>query len=182
MSRTLTTQMGDAAALVVTKPGYLIAIIFKETAWRGSTRGAQTLFTTGESGIITFPERGISIKGLGIDGSQSSQTGSMVINDPDGSLTALILAEGIGDKRVLIVSFYDDISHPDRLTVFDGVGDDADIDPNAGTVTIKLQQQSSQTLFAPRHYMTRETGFSVLVPAGTVVTVGQETYTFEASE
>lgn len=187
MPRTLSTNLSTATSERVTAPGYYVQIAFTgpsegEALWRGSSRGPLTLPGLIEGSPIIAPRAGIQVSGIAVDGTKSAQTGSVTILDQDGALARQILTYGIGDRPVLIQAFYGDgvPDAADYVTIFQGVADDADIDPQARTVTIRLQQESGQTLFAPRRYITRENGFSVLPPDGQIIVVGNETYTLQS--
>lgn len=169
MSRTLTSALSTAIALPVTEPAYFVEIVFS-TPVRLSTRG--TITWSGQS----WTSWDVRLAGLGQDGSSSTQTGGLTIGNTDLSISTLVLSEGVADRQVNIWKFYGDTpAISDPVAIFSGVGDEAVIDADSGVVRITLRQQSGVTLYTPRLFCTKESGFSLLPAEGTVISWGNET-------
>lgn len=173
MSRTLSTGMGSAVDATITTPGYLLEIEFS-TPTRLCTRGDLTVLGNDWTGW------GFSLSGFGIDATSAKQTGTISISNRDNDISTLILEEGISDRAVRIWKFYTDApSDDDPVLIFDGVGAQSDIDTASGQIKITLRQARDAVQFAPAHYITAEQGFSMLPPAGTIITVGSTSFILE---
>lgn len=173
--RTLSAATNTAVAGPVTAPGYFVEILFSSPL-RISSRG--TLAWSGN----TWNAWDIRITGLAFDGTTSAQNGTLVLGNTDLSVGALILNQGIADRTINIWAFLGDApATADPVQVFAGVGDVVSpINPDAGTVTVTLQQYAAGVLFCPRRYITNENGFSVLPPAGTLVPFNGETFQIQS--
>lgn len=166
--RTLTTPTANATASTVTTPAYLVEIEFS-TVLRLSTRNDQSwggyTWTGGRLGKVS---------GLSWDG-KGQQTGALDLINTDLVYSALVLNEGVADRRVRVWKFYgDNPATLDPVAVFDGVADAADIGPDA--VRLTLVGQNNKTLYSPRRFIGPATGFNHLCPAGTKITWGGQTY------
>jgi hypothetical protein len=164
------------AAKTVTLPGLLVEIEFASPTapLRVSSRGDVTW-----DGKI-FVEWGFRSDGLETDGAQATVSGQLVFDDPTLALTTLVLQNAIADRPIRVWPFYG--AAPglfDPLYLFEGVGDDAAIDPTTGRVTISIMQGGGSTLFAPRTYITRENGFNWITPRGTIIPWAGEVYILE---
>lgn len=169
MSRTLTSALTTEIGKAVTLPAYFVEIVFA-TPVRLSSRG--TIAWGGNS----WTSWDIRIGGLGQDGGNSTQSGTLMLGNTDLTLSALVLVEGVADRAINIWKFYGDApGASDPVQIFAGVGDDASIDADSGVVVINVRQQSGRTAYAPRLYCTKEQGFSYLPAEGAVVTWGGET-------
>jgi hypothetical protein len=169
--RTLSSTLDILVGVPITTPGYFLRIAFATPLYLSSRGELPWNGQTWSAGSFT-------ISGLAIDGSQSAQDGTLVLTDTDFSITQRILTEGLADKRIDIWAFYSDVplDPPDAVLVFSGVADDVDMEPASARVTVNLQQESARNLFCPRHYITREQGFSMLPASGMQINFDGKTY------
>jgi hypothetical protein len=108
--------------------------------------------------------------GIGNDIGKSSQSGQIKVGDADLAVSALVLAQGIAGREINIWKFYGVApALADPVQIFAGVGDSAGLDSSAATVTVSLIQRGARELYAPRRFMTRANGFSVLPVPGSIV-------------
>lgn len=168
--RTLASTLLDALGQPVTQPGYLIEILFA-TPFRVSSRGS---ISWGGNSWGAFDVR---VQGLGIDGSTSSQTGSLTFGNDDHLMSALVLNEGVAGRPITVWMFSgEEPEDADPVVLFSGIGDDVAGNPTQGQLTINLAQQAAQTLFCPRRRITADQGFNFLPPAGTLIVWNMETF------
>lgn len=174
--RTLSAATNTAVAGPVTSPGYFVEILFTSPL-RVSSRGTLTW-----SGNV-WTGWDVRVSGLAFDGSASAQNGTLILGNTDLSVGSLVLNQGVADRAVNIWAFLGDApATADPVQIFAGVGDAVtSIDPDKGTVTISLQQSAAGVLYCPRRYITRENGFSVLPPVGTLVPFNGETFQIQAN-
>jgi len=163
MAKTLAASLVTATGKTITTPGYLIEIDFA-TPLRLSSRGDQShdgnTWTGGRLGQVQVGEEG----------------GQIELMNGDLAMSALILNEGIADRAVSIWKFYD--SNPtDVVAVFSGVGDGVEI--GIDRVRVKLAPENRRTQYSPRRFIGAATGFTQLIPAGTRITWGGQTYILE---
>lgn len=171
--RTLTTAMQDGVDAAVTLPGFFIEILFSSPL-RVSTRGEM------DWNGSTWVELGAQVTGLSEDGTQSSQSASASFEDDDQTMSALVLGEGVAGRSVRIWKFYGDSPDAaDPVQRFDGVCDTASGDPESGRVSISFVQPADKVLYSPRRRVTREQGFSVLPPKGTLIRWGGQQFKLE---
>lgn len=174
MSRPLSSALLAAIGGDGTEPGYFVEILF-DTPLHLCSRG-----TIAWSGT-TWTGWDMRVDGLDVDGAQSSQSGTLVLGNADLSIGALVLGEGVSERTINIWKFYGAAPDAaDAVHVFAGVGDEAAIDPDAGVVQISLALAGGETLYAPRHYITPEQGFSILPAPGTVIPWGGENFVLRA--
>jgi hypothetical protein len=164
--RSLTSAQQAAVSATVTTPGYLVEIAFS-TVLRLSSRGDQTwggyTWTGGRLGKTS---------GLTAD-ARGEQRGRVELINSDLAYSALVLSEGVSDRRCRIWQFYGD-NPADATLVLDGVVDDADIAPDR--VTLSIVGESLRTAMFPRRIIGPGTGFNHLRPSGTKITWGGQTY------
>jgi hypothetical protein len=173
MARTLTSNLQAALAERVTTPGYFAEIAFATTL-RLSTRGLQEW--NGNSWIA----RGFTVSGFSSDIATPAQSGRIAITDSDGAVRTVILREGIAGRTVNLWKFYGDApDDADPVQIFSGAGDAASFDSASGVTSINLVQRGSRELYAPRRFMTRANGFSVLPVAGRIVSFNGENFKLE---
>lgn len=173
MSRTIGTNIATEVAAAVTRPGYLVEIMFTSPV-RVSSRGA---FAWDGRDWTAWD---LAIAGLGVDGGASSLDGSVTLGNADYSIGALVLAEGVSGRAVKVWKFYGETpAADDPVLLFSGVGNNATINPTRGTVQITLQQSAGKTLYAPRTYIGRAAGFNHLPARGTLITWNGETFRLE---
>lgn len=169
MSRTLTAALLTELGNPVTTPAYFIEILFASPL-RLSSR--ETLTWSGNSWL----KWDVRVDGLSAEAASSTQDGRLVVGDADNTLAALVLAEGVADRTINVWKFYGSApAAADPVQVFAGVGDTADLDPDAGSVTIRLALRGGTTLFSPRRYITRAEGFNFLPASGSLLTWNGET-------
>ena len=172
MSRTLSTPTSDASLSLVTRPGYLVEIGFEEPL-RLSSRG--TVEVLGN----TWTAWDVRVSGLAHDGGRPATAGQLVLGDSDQSITALVLGEGVAGKEVSVWRYFADaVEEADPVRVFHGVAGSSSGGADR-TVQIALVAREATVLFAPRRYMTSETGFHAIPAAGKKITVNGENYTLE---
>lgn len=163
MAKTLATSLVTDTAKRITSPGYLVELDFS-TPLRLSTRGDQSydgkIWTAGRLGEVKV----------------SADGGQIEIMNGDLAASALILNEGATDRAISIWKFYAD-NPADVVQVFAGVCDSSEIGPDR--VRIRLVAENRRTLYSPRRFIGQATGFNHLLPAGTRITWGGETYVLE---
>lgn len=170
-ARTLSPLVTTEIAKPITAPGFLIEILWP-TPFRASSRGD---INWNGSVFIRF---GFDVRGLGGDG--SAMNGSIAFDDIDLTMATLIFTNGIADVPINVWKIYGETQGRfDPVPLFTGVGDDASSDATLKRTTISLVEARTATLFAPREYMSRETGFNVLPPRGTVIHWNGEQFVLE---
>jgi len=173
MSRTLTAALSAELAADRTTPAYLVEILFS-TPLRLSSRS--TLTWNGN----TWISRDLRIQGLRYDVGTAQQSGNLVLGDLDGSVTVLILREGVAGRAINVWKFYGAAPAPaDPVQIFQGAGDAAAMDEKSAGVNISLVQRSARELYAPRRFMTRATGFSILPVPGRIISFNGENFKLE---
>lgn len=164
--RTLTLDAQAAVSATVTKPGHLIQIEFAPPI-RYSTLGDVTIFGQQWAG-----NRSVSVRSI------SDSGGSIQIGNIDDAFAAIVLSEGVADRRVRIWAYDGEaVDDDDAVLVFDGVGDSADVDIEK--VVIRLESQRASTLNSPRRFIGPSAGFNHLIAAGTTFTAGNQKVTLE---
>ena len=170
MARTLTGTVTTAVGAAVTRPGYLVQIDFTSPL-RLSSRGDVSWNS------LSWGAWDVRITGLAIDGAASAQDGSLVLGNTDYTVGALVLGEGIAGRAVNVWKIYGETpALTDPVLVFSGVADGAAINPDGGDVTIGLQQAGGVTLYCPRTYINRASGFSWIPADGTLIQWNGETF------
>lgn len=173
MPRTISPAFTASIAAPVTVPGYLIEIAFA-TPFRLCTRA--TITWAG----LTWSRWGAELRSLVTDGSQSAISGSIILENTDNTLSTLILAEGVADRKISIWEIYGETPGIfDVLFLIQGVGDGSGIDINDGKVEISIMQSGGATLYTPRRYVTREEGFQAIPARGTIIAWAGERYVLE---
>lgn len=170
--RTLTTPTSDAAEALGTQPGWLVEIGF-ETPLRLSSRG--TVEVLGN----TFTGWDVQVTGIAIDAAKPATAGTLTLGDHDQSISALVLGEGLAGREVRVWRYFAEaVEDDDPVLMFYGVAG-ASSGGAARRVTAALIAREASVLYSPRRYLTRETGFSFLPPAGKVITFNGERYQLE---
>ena len=169
--RTRTPATSSAADAAVTQPLYLIEIGFTP-ALRLSTRGDVTWNSLSWSG-----GEAIDVSSLDADGS-GRQSGTVQIGNLDDYVGTLVLGQGVADRPVKVwkadgVAL--DVADP--VLVFDGVAQGADVDTSR--VSLSLAGSGTRSAYAPRRVIGPAAGFNFLLPAGTKIRIGADTYTLE---
>lgn len=163
MAKTLASSLVTDTAKRITTPGYLVQMDF-DTPLRLSTRGDQSYggysWTGGRLGEVKI----------------SADGGQIEMMNSDLAAGALILNEGAADRAISVWAFYAD-NPEDVVQVFAGVGDSSEV---AGDrVRVKLVAENRRTLYSPRRFIGAATGFNRLIPAGTRISWGGQTYILE---
>ena len=176
MARTLNGTVTTAVGAAVTLPGYLVAIDFATPVYL-SSRGD---LTWNSKSWVAWAVR---IIGLAIDGAASAQDGTLILGNTDYTMGALVLAEGVAGRAVSVWKLYGETpALADPVLVFSGVADGATINPDGGDVTITLQQAGGVTLYCPRTYINRASGFSHIPADGTLIQWNGETFRLTAEK
>ena len=174
MTRTLSTALSTAVGLDVVSPGYLVEVAFASPL-RVSSRG--TLSWSGNS----WTAWDVRVQGLSVEAGGATANGTLVLGNADYTISALVLSEGVANRAVNVWAFYGEApATADPVQIFAGVADDVQIDPTRGVVTLQLVQANAAALFAPRFYITPESGFSHLPAPGTVIDWDGERYQIAA--
>lgn len=169
MTRSLSTPTSNASLVLVTQPGYLVEIGF-ETPLRLSSRGDVAVLGN------DWTAWDVRVAGMAHDGARPATSGSLTLGDHDQSITALVLGEGVAGREVSVWRYFAvAIAEADPVRIFHGVAGGAS--GGAGrTVQIQLVARESTILYAPRRYMTPETGFTGIPAAGKVLVFNGEKY------
>lgn len=169
--RTLTPATTSATDATVTQPLYLIEIGFAPPL-RLSTRGDVTWNALAWSG-----GEAIDVSRLEADGT-GRQSGTVQIGNLDDYVGTLVLGQGVADRPVKIWKADGaalDVADP--VLVFDGVVERADVD--TARVSLSLAGAGTRSAFAPRRVIGSASGFNFMLPAGTKIRIGADTYTLE---
>lgn len=162
--RTLSGTLAAELGLTITRPGYLVEIGFSSVL-RLSTLGDVSY------GGYVWSAADIKVAGLGRN-EQGGNGGQLSLGNADLDYGALILNEGAADRPVRIWSVWAG-APAEAMLEFDGIGDDAEI----GTrVVIRLIQDARRYTYSPRRFINAATGFATLLPAGTKIAIGQQSY------
>lgn len=164
--RTLSPELLAELALPVTAPGYLVRIAFAIPVY---------LSTLGdiEWDGNTWLAADVRVAGLSI-GERPGQRARLSIGNADRVMGALVLGEGVAERAIDIWAVWSGVVEPIHL--FSGVGDEAQV---AERVDIALVGEHQRTAFLPRRFINAASGFRTLLPAGTVVRIGQQTIRLE---
>lgn len=169
--KTLTSATQVAVAKTFTKPLYLI-----EFDWSPTTRLCtfDTVTWNSQTWVADVP---VTVSGIG-QGPTGPTAGSVTIGNATGLYGALVLQQAVLDKSVRIwAADADALSALDPVFLFDGVVSAAEV--TVEQVTLSLARAGSGTMKSPRRYIEPASGFNTLIPAGTKITVGGETYILE---
>lgn len=157
-----------AASRRVTRPLYLV-----EISWPGAP--VSRLCTAGDTlwrGNTWSGARKVEVSGLG-----AGRAGRLLLGNVDGAFGALAAGD-VADAPVRIWEGHADaLADSDPRFAFEGVIDSVEIADDA--VTLGLVAEGTRTQFAPRRTIGPETGFNVLLPAGTRMTFGGRTVVLE---
>jgi hypothetical protein len=165
MARLLTAQTTAALALPGTKPAYLLALYWSTPVYLTTGAG---LTWNGQTWLAEIAE--LSSLQWSNDGLQGA---SLRLGNSDQRYSALALAEGVADVRVLVYA-YDQTATAtgDPVCVFDGRGGQLALDDDY--VTIALRVNKARALFCPRLRISPASGFNHLPPRGTTIVWGQQ--------
>lgn len=160
LSGTLATELG----LTITRPGYLVSIAF------GTPLYLSTLGDLSFNGR-TWVGADVKVSGLRTD-EKSQQSGTISFGNMNLAYGSLVLNEGVADRAIEIYSVWAG-APADAMLEFSGTGDSADVGER---VTITLSQSKSRVLYSPRRFIGASTGFNTLLPNGTTIKIGQQSY------
>jgi hypothetical protein len=174
VSRDLSSGFTTEAAKAKTAPGYLLEIGFTSPL-RLSSRADVTW-----NGNIWITW-GFSVEGMQTDGTSSDVQGSITLSNTDNSIGTLLLQQGIADRSIKLWKFYGTApGRFDPLPIISAAGNGATFMKNLTQVRITLMASGGRSLYSPRLYCTRENGFSILPPRGTIIAWNGEQFTLEA--
>lgn len=164
--RTLTAALQAAHAAPVQRPAWLVEIAFGTPA-RLSSYGAVTALGYGWQGYDVRVD-GIEVEALAVRGRLS-------IGNADDVLGALVLNDGVADRRIRIWG-YDAaaVADADFELLVDCVGGGAEIDHRRVDITLR---DAADYTASPRTFVDAAGGFTHLLAAGTVLKIGGQTIT-----
>lgn len=173
--RTLTAATATAIGLTITRPGFLVEIVFDAYTVRLSSFGDISW-----NGFVWVGAK-VDVSGHTWDENGMVTGGRLRVGNHDGAIGALVLGQAIADRPVREWLVYGGALAPeDPVKVFDGVGDDAEIGPKA--VTIGLAIAGSDSQYSPRELYGPATGFNHLPPVGEEISFNGERFRFERAE
>ena len=179
MSRNVSPAFQTAVTSDVTTPGYLVEISF-------SNIFAICSRTDVSFGGSSFIEYGFTINGLSPTIDTSSIEATIDINDPDRTVTSLVLNEGIEERRIRVWMYYGDVARYSSIDLnnpvllFDGFGYKCEINPNSGIVSITVIPSSQLMSNTPRVRICKENGFLWLPADGQEFEFGGEKWRAES--
>lgn len=164
MSRELTIPLLTAVEGPVTAPRYFLELVFASQTLRLTT-GAD-VFWKGNL-FIGYP---FTVGEASYQG--TTQRVSVEFQDAALTVTTFLLADGIADRPVSLWKYYGDTEPGafDVVPILLGLGDEMEIDPEGGKCSISAVNAGRRTQFSPRTFITRENGFSIVPPRGTLIT------------
>jgi hypothetical protein len=175
--RTLTSGMNSAVAATVTRPGYLVKI-----DWTTSVVSRFTSLPDVTYNSESYLGRDVQVNLAPSDGTGIAQVTVRIGNDSQ-TIGALVLSYGFSSKRVRVWKAYATGDYPtisvvpDPVVLFDGEGNDATIDPENVTLNALMGKIGYQ--LCPRRRVGPSSGFHALIPAGTRLTLGGQTFVLE---
>ena len=178
MSKELTPGLTTAIAATVTEPGYLVRLELPAQTLRLSSRGDVTF--RGE----LYVARGMRVV-LDEEGETGAVGATITIADADKTYTAIVLSEGIADRPLSVWQFYGNattLGYGDAVCRATGVGDESEINVNEASVTLTMAEAGGATQFSPRRYITKQEGFSILPPSGTLIVWAGEQFKLEGAQ
>jgi hypothetical protein len=160
--KSLSSALSAALGAPVQRPAVLVQMDFTLTRRWSSF---QTITWSGQ----TWTKQALHVDGLQVQ--PLLVRGTLVLANTDGTLSNLVLSEGVQD-RVVRIWGYDAgaTAAPDVVWLADAVGASAEISPSSGEVRISLRHRA-ELVQSPRVYVTRAAGFEQLLPAGTAMRI-----------
>jgi hypothetical protein len=131
---------------------------------------------------VSFLNWGFELQGLSPAADKAAVRGSITLQDPDRTVTALVLDEGIDGKTVRVWAYYGDVPQLTAvdlwspIELFYGIVGECSINPGGGRVNLELISSASRVQFSPRLRITRANGFNWLPARGTVIEFGGERF------
>lgn len=173
--RVLTAATIAELGLTITKPGLLVEIQFSGETVRYSSFGDVVWNEVPWVGAI------VSVSGLSWDDNGMVRGGSLSVGNLDGAFGALVLLYGIADRRVKLWHVYTGaMAAGDPPLIFDGVGDEAQIDLREVSVTLALA--GSDALYCPRQVYSPATDCNFIPPPGEEIAFNGEIFRLERAE
>lgn len=166
--RTLSAALNAVYGGIVTRPAWLVRIgldpvlrlssfddVYFDSAW-------WTRFDVDVSGVRIEPAK---------------VAGRIKLGNADDLIGAMVLAQGISDVPVSIYG-YDAAATAtaDFVLLAEAVGAGTKINEQAVEISLR---DSTEFLYSPRVTVTKANGFYQLLPAGTVLTINDQTYRIE---
>lgn len=175
MRANLTPALIAQLGLTVTKPGFLVEVQFEGYTVRYSSFGDVNWNAVPWVGAI------VDADGMSWDENGLVSGGRLRVGNLDGAFGALVLLHGIADRPVKIWHVYTGaMAANDPVMIFDGVGDEADIDLKQ--VEVSLAIAGSRALYCPREVYSPGTGFNFLPPVGEEITFNGEVFRLERAD
>ncbi|MEG1971121.1 MAG: hypothetical protein RR101_13505 [Burkholderiaceae bacterium] len=166
--RTLTAALTSALGAPVTRPAFLVQIDFSTprrwSTWANVMRGADWFYASD-----------VRIEGLQVEAGRVR--GSLVVGNLDNVIGALVLNEGVSDRRIRV--WGDDAgadTAADLVLLADAVGGAAQIAPAQVAIALRA---NTEFLVAPRLLVGPAAGINTLVPAGAVIKIAGVEYRLE---
>lgn len=168
MSRTLTSATQTELTRTVTRPGYLVEI---NGTLRYSSFGAVTWNS------LSWADNDVRVRLPKQDGTATSDV-TVTLGNAAQALTAVLLAANYAGASLKVWKAYRAaLATADPALVFDGVVSDTAITPEWATLNGTSERLEWST--CPRLRINKATGFNALLPAGTRVTLGNQTIIIE---
>lgn len=173
--RTLTVATETALGQVVTQPGFLVELELDtplRLASRGDVADAIGASWTGWHVVVT---------GLGLTANRAGVAGTVVLGDHDLSISAALLNVSAGFPVRVWKYAFEALAEEasDAVQIFDGISGEYSWSLADRAVTLQLLARETSALFVPRRYMTPETGYHALPPAGKIYQFNGQKYTLE---
>jgi hypothetical protein len=173
--KTLTGATTTELSKTVTQPGYFVEIVWSETTTSLLTSLPATTTLSWNSRLWT--PKDIRVRLSAQDGRAGASL-QLVIGNDSQAFGGLILSNGINGKPVRVwKGYYGALAASDPVLVFDGSGDGASIAPD--TVTVSAIMDRLAWMLCPRKRINASTGFTKLLPAGSRITIGNQTIILE---
>lgn len=173
--RVLTAATIAELGLTVTKPGLLVEIQFSGETVRLSSFGDVVWNGLPWVGAI------VSVSGLAWDDNGMVRGGQLRAGNLDGAFGALVLLYGIADRPVKLWHVYAGAMAPaDPPLIFDGVGDEAQIDLRE--VVVSLAVAGSDALYCPRQVYSPATGCNFIPSPGEEIAFNGEIFRLERAD
>lgn len=166
--RTLDAALIAELGLTITRPGYLV-----EIGWSSVVR----LSTLGDLsyGGHTWTAGDVRVSGLARTES-GGQGGQLSIGNALLDFGAVWADEGVADIPISIYAVWAGVPGYAQLE-FAGIGDDSEL--VGSRLAIRLAADARRYAYSPRRWISAEAGFNTLLPAGTQIGIGGQTYLLE---
>jgi len=171
--KTLSPQAQAAVLSRFTKPGYLIAIEMAES----DTMRLSTIGTVAWGGSAWIGDPPVTVTGFSL-GPVGVAVGGVSIGNATGVAGAVFLNQSsIGVRVKIWVCDAEAVGDPDPVNMFDGYVDSFDVTIDA--VNLTLSNYRAGSMKGPRRYVEKASGFNVLIPAGSSITFGSQSFKIE---